>query len=848
MTFEPYTLSRIRAITGGAIHSARTDDPVVGELLIDSRRLVDPRECLFVALVTPRNDGHRYIHELYDKGVRLFLIQDSIFNFHGDQSGILHPASGIQYPDAAFILVSDTLQALQELAAYHRSLFTGPVIGITGSNGKTIIKEWLFQLLGPDHRIIRSPRSFNSQIGVPLSVLKAGNRHDLAIFEAGISQPGEMEKLERIIRPTIGLITNIGHAHDEHFPDVITKTSEKLKLFAHSDVIIYCSDHEQIAERIRASAILSKIRTFTWGRNGEADLTITQVERAGSHTVITGVFAGHETQIIIPFTDDASVENAIHCQAVMLFLGIPPAVVEERMARLTPIALRLELKEAVNNCSLINDIYNSDINSLGIAVDFLMQQNQHARRTVILSDILQSGRDKQELYREIGELFALKKIDFVVGIGKDISRHSAMFPMEGKFFLTTDDFLSRFPISDFRNETILLKGARLFEFEKISRVLQQKAHETVMEINLDAMVHNFNHYRAKLKPDVKTMAMVKAFSYGSGSFEIANLLQFHRADYLAVAYADEGVELRKAGIVLPIMVMSPEEQSLDLLLKFNLEPEIYNLHILGLIEKAIERNQTSLQDEVRVHLKLDTGMHRLGFMESETEELVRRLGSNPNLHVRSVFSHLAASEDPAEDAFTKKQIRLFDKMSKKITQNLKGPVLRHILNSAGISRFPEAQFDMVRIGIGLYGVGADETEQAALRNVSTLRTVVTQVKRIRAGDTIGYNRMGKADGEKLIAIVPVGYADGLDRRLGNGNGLLYVRDHPAPVIGNVCMDLTILDVTGLDSNGIVVSEGDEVIVFGDRHPVTELAVRTGTIPYEVLTGISARVKRVYYHE
>lgn len=839
MTFEPYTLSRIRAITGGAIHSARTDDPVVGELLIDSRRLVDPRGCLFVALVTQRNDGHRFIGELYEKGVRLFLIQDSRFKIQD---------AGYQMPDAGFIVVPDTLDALQELAAYHRSLFTGPVIGITGSNGKTIIKEWLFQLLGLDLRIIRSPRSFNSQIGVPLSVLKTGKEHDLAIFEAGISKPGEMEKLERIIRPTIGLIANIGHAHDEHFPDAITKTSEKLKLFTHSDVIIYCSDYGQIAERIRASATLSKIRTFTWSRNGEADLMITQAERTGSRTVITGVFTGEETQITIPFTDDASIENAIHCQAVMLYLGIVPAVIAERMARLTPIALRLELKEAVNNCSLINDIYNSDINSLGVAVDFLMQQNQHARRTVILSDILQSGRDRQELYREIGELFALKKIDSVIGIGKDISRHSAMFPMEGKFFLTTDDFLSRFPISDFRNETILLKGARLFEFEKISRVLQQKAHETVLEVNLDAMVHNLNHYRAKLKPGVKTMAMVKAFSYGSGSFEIANLLQFHHADYLAVAYADEGVELRKAGIVLPIMVMSPEEQSLDLLLKYNLEPEIYDLHILGLIEKAIERNQTSLQDEVRVHLKLDTGMHRLGFMENETEELVRRLKSNPNLHVRSVFSHLAASEDPSEDAFTKKQIRLFDKMSKKITQNLEGPVLRHILNSAGISRFPEAQFDMVRIGIGLYGVGADETDQASLRNVSTLRTVVTQVKRIPAGDTIGYNRKGKAKKEKLVAIVPVGYADGLDRRLGNGNGVLYIRDTAAPVIGNVCMDLTILDVTGFAGNGIEVAEGDEVIVFGDQHPVTELSVRTGTIPYEVLTGISARVKRIYYHE
>jgi len=436
----------------------------------------------------------------------------------------------------------------------------------------------------------------------------------------------------------------------------------------------------------------------------------------------------------------------------------------------------------------------------------------------------------------------------VIGIGRDISKFSAMFPMDGHFYLTADEFLSRFPLSDFHNETILLKGARLFEFEKISQVLQQKAHETVLEINLDAMVQNLNHYRSKLGPGVKTMAMVKAFSYGSGSFEIANLLQYHRVDYLAVAYADEGVELRKAGIRLPVMVMSPEEQSLDLLLKYNLEPEIYSLHILGLIEKAIERNQTALQDAVPVHIKLDTGMHRLGFGEEGLDELSERLRLNPHLRVRSVFSHLAASEDPAEDAFTRTQIRLFEKMSKKITQNLDGPVLRHILNSAGITRFPEAQFDMVRIGIGLYGVGADEAGQAQLRNVSTLRTVVTQVKRIPAGDTVGYNRLGKAARELLIAIVPVGYADGLDRRLGNGCGSLFLHGQPVPIIGNVCMDLTMLDVTSLSENGIEVKEGDEVIVFGDRYPAGELAKRAGTIPYEILTGISARVKRIYFHE
>ena len=804
----------------------------VRDILIDSRRLVDPEGCLFIALVTQRNDGHRYIEELYRKGVRLFLIQDP----------------GYRKPDGAFILVPDTLSALQALATYHRSRFDGPVIGITGSNGKTIVKEWLYQLLSPDHQIIRSPRSFNSQVGVPLSVLKMESRHDFAIFEAGISQPDEMENLAGIVRPTIGLITNIGHAHDEHFRNAVHKVTEKIRLFNRAEVIIYCADHKIIREALESSPSLSGIRTFAWSRNATSDLQVAEITRGDRFTVIRAVFGNRNGSVTIPFTDEASIENAIHCWAVMLWLGVDQQVIGTRMSKLTPIALRLELKEAVNHCHLINDIYNSDINSLGVAVDFLMQQNQHPRRTVILSDILQSGRDKTELYQEISELFKLKKIDSVIGIGKDISRHARLFPMEGAFFLTTDEFLTRYPISKFRNETILLKGARLFEFEKISQALQHKAHETVLEVNLDALVHNLNLYRSKLDPGVKTMAMVKAFSYGSGSFEIASLLQYHQVDYLAVAYADEGVELRKAGITLPILVMSPEEHSLDLLLKFNLEPEIYNIHILDLIEKAVERNQTALQDEVRVHIKLDTGMHRLGFQEAELDALLSRLARNPGLRVRSVFSHLAASEDPEEDDFTRVQISRFEKMSKKITQSVGGPVLRHILNSAGITRFPEARFEMVRIGIGLYGIGIDADETARLRNVSTLKTVVTQIKRIPAGDTIGYNRKGKADSEKMIAIVPIGYADGLDRRLGNGNGVLRIKGQSVPIIGNICMDLTMLDLTDLFANGIEVAEGDEVVVFGDDCTVNSLAARMGTIPYEVLTGISGRVKRIYYHE
>ncbi len=834
------TVSELVRITHGFLHSTLPDDPIIQELLIDSRRLIQPEHCLFVALTSSRNDGHNYIDELYEKGVRIFLISRM-----ADE--------GYRIPPACFIVVPDTLMALQQLAAFHRKQFNYPVIGITGSNGKTIVKEWLFQMLNPDYRIIRSPKSYNSQIGVPLSVWKMNAGNNLAIFEAGISQPGEMDKIEPIIRPTIGIFTNIGTAHDEHFHDHRQKVEEKLKLFIHSGTLVYCADHQLITEVLHSDIHFSNLKTFTWSRNCEADLVITSIDKSIRSTTITAVYHSAEYSFSFPFTDDASIENVMHCWATMIVLCQPclsgrqaASCILHPAAALTPIAMRLELKEAINHCSLINDSYNSDFNSLSIAIDFLDQQNQQRKKTIILSDILQSGRNKEELYQEIAELLLLKKIDRIIGIGRDISRYGDKFCMQKIFFEKTEDFLNQFPLSSFQNETILLKGARIFEFEKISAILQLKAHETVLEINIDALVHNLNYFRSKLKRGTRTMAMVKAFSYGSGSFEIANVLQFYHADYLAVAYADEGVELRKAGIHLPVMVMSPEEHGLDTLLKFNLEPEIYNLRILRLLKETIERNQTSSQEAIRVHIKLDTGMHRLGFEENDLDELISFLIADPGIHVQSIFSHLAASEDPAEDNFTRDQIRIFLEMSNKITQSLDYPVMRHVLNSAGISRFPEAQFDMVRLGIGLYGVGMDEEEQSALRNVSTLKSVITQIKHVRAGDTIGYNRKGKAARDMVIAIVPIGYADGLNRRLGNGAGTLFIHGRPAPIIGNICMDLTMIDITDLTSSDIL--EGDEVVIFGEIHPVTKLARQIGTIPYEVLTSISRRVKRIYFYE
>ncbi|MCX6244924.1 MAG: bifunctional UDP-N-acetylmuramoyl-tripeptide:D-alanyl-D-alanine ligase/alanine racemase [Bacteroidetes bacterium] len=827
-----YSLKEIASITGGTLFPGKDKSVPVRELLIDSRRLVNPESTLFIAIISGRNDGHKFITELYERGVRSFLVSRPVKEF----------------PEAGFILVENTLEALQKLGAHHRSRFNIPVIGITGSNGKTIVKEWLFQLMNPDKKIVRSPKSYNSQIGVPLSVWKMEPENDLALFEAGISLPGEMEKLEPVIRPTVGIFTNIGHAHDEGFRDAKEKIREKMRLFTNCESLVYCRDHNGIHMEIIADPSLAKVNTFTWSNRQEADLKIVSRETDISFTILKGIFQGMEISATIPFSDEASLENACHCWATMLLLGYSPEVISFRMKKLAPIAMRLELKEAINHCSLINDSYNSDINSLGIALDFLNQQTQHKKKTIILSDILQSGREPGDLYTDISRILRDKGIDHIIGIGNEISRQAGCFPMEKTFYPSTDSFLELFPFSSFRDEAILVKGARIFEFERIIRVLQQKSHETILEINLDAMVHNLNHYRSKLAPGTKTMIMVKAFSYGSGSFEIANLLQFHRADYLAVAYADEGVELRKAGITLPVMVMNPEEESFDLLLKFNLEPEIYSFRVLEMLENALAASQETPDSHVCIHLKIDTGMHRLGFDPSETGELIARLKKSQYLQVMSVFSHLAASEDPAEDDFTRTQIRILKEVSAQIQTGLGYSCLVHIQNSAGITRFPDVKMGMVRLGIGLYGVGFDDNEQHLLRNVSTLKTIISQIKFVKAGETIGYNRKGIAEKDLAIAILPIGYADGFSRRLGNGRGKVMIGGQTAPTIGNISMDTCMVDITEISSKTGKINEGDEVIIFGDDFPITRLARDLDTIPYEVLTGISRRVKRVYYHE
>ena len=823
---EPHS----RLLSGLAIHIGESVlsemDRPIRHLLIDSRKLVDPSETLFFALVGDRHDGHSFVKDLYDRGVRAFVVSNSVE----------------EYPDATYLKVENTQQALQQVAAGWRQRFSYPVLGVTGSNGKTIVKEWLFQLLDADRSVARSPKSYNSQVGVPLSIWEMDDNHDIAIIEAGISQPGEMINLQRIIKPNIGIFTNLGTAHDEHFANQNQKAREKLDLFQSVETLVYCADHEVLKTEV-SEFPFEGTRFFTWSRRQNADLQIGKVEVRNEVTEIQAVYANDFIRISIPFSDEASIENAIHCWSVLLLLGYANDEIAKRMAKLVPVAMRLELKQGINNCSVINDSYNSDLQSIRIALDFLNQQQQHPIRTIILSDVLQTGRSDEELYAEVSKMLVDNKVDRLIGIGGHISAMADKFISDSKFFLNTESFLDQFEPELFHNETILLKGARPFGFEAIGRLLQQKTHQTVLEIELGAMVHNLNFFRSRLEPNTKIMAMVKAFSYGSGTFEIANMLQYHRVDYLAVAYVDEGVELRKAGIRIPIMVMNPEEQSYDVMIRYQLEPEIYSHRVLSLLQGAIRRQRASLSKPLPVHIKLNTGMNRLGFSKEDLPELVMRLKNDSMVQLATVFSHLAASESMMHDGFTYQQIEALTEMHRTIQSQFNYPIDRHILNSSGILRFPEAQYEMVRLGIGLYGVSSDPRFKGQLQPVSALKSHISQIHQLKPGDTVGYGRMEKVTTNMTTATVPVGYADGLGREHGNRVGRMMVNDLPAPIIGNVCMDMCMIDITGIPAE-----EGDEVVVFGPGYSIEEFAANSNKITYEVLTGISTRVKRVYYQE
>lgn len=822
-----YTIGEIAKILG--IKKKKFVPAEINNILTDSRILLSANDSIFFAIITKNNDGHKYVDELYNLNVRNFVVSQ------------LWP-EWENYKDVNFLLVRDTLSALQVIAKDYRQRFDIPIVGITGSNGKTVVKEWLFHVLFGTFNITRSPRSFNSQIGVPLSVWQLTPQTQLGIFEAGISEYQEMEKLESILQPTIGIFTNLGQAHQEGFDSIKEKCIEKLDLFINSDVVI-CEEENAILEECMQMACLSYKR-FTWSRKGNESsaVHILSTPKHENGTMINFSVLGLKYQIAIPFSDKASIENAIHVITTCMYLKVPFEKIKERFRTLERVTMRLDVREGVNNCSIVNDTYSTDLNSLKIALDFLVQRatSQSQKRAVILSDIPQSGIPHRNLYEMTSSLLKNKDIDILIGIGEEMCTNSDLFHQcEKHFFLDTQEFLESGIYKKLHDTCILLKGARAFCFEEINKVLEQKHHETVLEVNLDAIVHNYNFFRGRLRPETKIICMVKADAYGSGSNEIAKTLQHHQVDYLAVAIAAEGISLRKAGIKIPIIVLNSEVGGFDELYEYDLEPEVYNFRILNaFIKEAQKRGCT----DYPIHIKVDTGMHRLGFVKEDIPELVKTLKSQEGLKVKSLFSHLAASESWNFDAFTQQQIDAFLLMCNKIQESFSYKIMRHVLNSAGIERFDQYQFDMVRLGISLYGISA--SGESKLQPVHTLKTTILQIKEVAIGETVGYGRKALLEHDSKVATIRIGYADGLDRRLGNGVGYVLVNGLKAPYLGNICMDLCMIDVSNIDD----VNEGDYVTVMGGGITPVEVANKIGTIPYEILTSISSRVKHVYFKE
>ncbi|MBI9060448.1 MAG: bifunctional UDP-N-acetylmuramoyl-tripeptide:D-alanyl-D-alanine ligase/alanine racemase [Marinilabiliaceae bacterium] len=815
-----YSLHQIAEIVNGSLIG--NTNWQVTKIMFDSRKVFLPADTLFLAIDGVNRDGHQYIEPLYRKGVRIFMVEKPAIDFK------------IHCPEAGFIQVENSLRALQFLATHHRNQLPFPLIGITGSNGKTIVKEWIVKLIEGDKKTVRSPRSFNSQLGVPLSLWMMDEASELGIVEAGISLPGEMKRIEQCLLPEIGIMTNIGQAHQENFESLEQKLDEKLSLFEHSEIILYNGDHQRVKAAIENRYPNKKI--LTCGGSLECDLQLIQCQEENDSTRMVMRWKTQKIEVLLPFTGSVAVENMLLSALAVLHVGTRLVDLPERITQLQPVAMRLEQKEGINNCLLIDDAYNSDITSLELALDFLNQMGakKGLSKTLILSDIFQSGLSEVELYHKVNQLVQEKGVDRFIGIGPSI--YKALKGINA--YRTPEDFMHHFSLNSFKNEAILLKGSRSFSFERISALLEQKRHKTTLEINLNALADNVNFFRGLLQPQTKLLAMVKAFSYGSGSFEIANLLQHQNVDYLGVAFADEGIELRQAGITLPIIVMNPEISSFPMMLQYYLEPEIYSFQILESFAQATDRQGLS---EIGIHIKVDTGMNRLGFLKDDIDALIIKLKRYPSLYVKSVFSHLAGSDEAVHDDFTRQQIVDFELACQKLREGLGYSFIRHTLNSAGIERFPEAQFEMVRLGIGMYGIGAKYSDH--LEQVTALKSYVSQLKKVPAGATIGYGRQGLASKDLTIAIVPVGYADGLDRRLSQGVGHVLINGQKAPIIGNICMDMCMADVTGLD-----VAEGAGVELFGDSYTISDMAADIHTIPYEILTGISRRVKRIYYWE
>jgi len=806
--------SHLKAITGGQVISEAQPTLDINHLLTDSRKVIPSDGTLFFAIKGERHDGHAYIKSLIDAGVKQFIIDHSL---------------DLPKEEINVIRVENTLKALQQIATHKRNQFSGPVVGITGSNGKTIVKEWLAQMLMPFEAITKNPGSYNSQVGVPLSVWRLNSTQTIGIFEAGISETNEMSNLQQIIQPSEGIFTNIGAAHDEGFLSREEKFKEKALLFKDTAQVVYCKDHTEI------DSLLSD-KGFTWGKSEKSHVRINSMSPTGSKTRLKLSLRGSTMELTVPFTAPVAIENVMHCICYMLMKGYSEEDIQKGLNTLRTVKMRLEMKRGINNSLIIDDTYNNDLAGLEVAIDFLVSQKQRSKKIIVLSDLYQTGLSNEELYGAIEKKLQVAQPNIVIAIGKNVSKHLSYDGLIA--YPSTEAFLDQQDLDLFENATVLVKGARVFAFEKIVRQLEEKIHGTQLEINLDALTSNLNYYRSKLKPNTKMMVMVKAFAYGSGSLEIANLLQHHRVDYLGVAYADEGVQLRKNGITLPIMVMNPTQESFEKILKYELEPEIYNFNILNKFISFLD------MQEANIHLKLDTGMHRLGFASHQLDELTQVLQANKNIRVKAMFSHLAGADNESHNDFSHTQARRFDEMSLQVSKSLNISPIRHLVNSPGIVRFPQYHFDMVRLGIGLYGVETNLQEQDKLQPISSLKTIISQINELKAGDTVGYGRKGKIEANKRIATIAIGYADGYSRAFSNGIGEVFIHGKRAPVVGSVCMDMTMVDVTHIPE----AAEEDEVEVFGRNITISEMAGFINTIPYEILTSVSQRVKRIYHTE
>ena len=810
-------MNEIAEIINGTLHSGIPVE--ITEYSIDSRSVVTPEHTLFFALTGNNHNGHDYIRTLYTDGVRAFVISEFREEFN-------------QLTGANFIVVENVLTALQQLAAHHRQHTQAEVIGITGSNGKTVVKEWLYQLLANDHAVYRSPRSYNSQVGVPLSLLGIDPKTEIAIIEAGISQKGEMQHLQQMIQPTIGIFTHLGDAHGENFASREEKLAEKAQLFTSCQWVI--GQTGEALEYIK-TRVPSTTSFLLWGEDPKADIHVKTMNIALGHREVQVTFGNKHFILDIPFPDIASYENCMNAVSILLLKQYSPDVITSRVQQLSAIAMRMEIKDGINNCTLVNDYYNSDPSSFQLALNILATQDASKERVVILSDFMDTGKAGDDLYPSIAETLRQANISLFIGIGKHLSEHRHDFSANSRFYEDTEHFLRQEERDNFNNQIILIKGARAFQFEYIAGFLQKQSHSTILEVDLDAMVHNLNHFRSLT--DAHIAVMVKAFSYGSGSREIASLLQYHRVDYLMVAFADEGIELRAAGITIPIAVMNPEREAFDNMIMFNLEPEIYALDILEDFNRALNKHGIK---RFPVHIKLNTGMNRSGFDEQDIPQLLEFFQTERSVYIRSMFSHLAGSDETVHDEFTLGQIHLFERMTERIQAQFNYKIWRHILNSAGIERFPQYHFDMVRLGIGLHGISATH---ANLQPVSSFKTYISSIRNVPTDQSIGYGRKSYTTRPSRIAVIPVGYADGLNRHLSNRVGNVFIKGKRVPIIGNICMDTCMIDVT--DTNATI---GDEVEIFGKHILVTELSEQLGTIPYEILTGISHRVKRVYYKE